>query len=186
MPIAPQLWVGFYATHFLPSRLGFGVTGVFSNLMYAGIITVSAYVHLSCCFWKTLFPCWYPSPMALKTFLPLLWGLWSLGRWHDTDLPFRVEHSKISHLLQALELKVSVWMSTIRKSFSHEFSNMHWPMSIERIHSVLQINYLLLSNWPMGPIYRSSSTISYWQYCCFFFQNLIERIYCWRYHIHES
>ena len=72
-------------------------------LVHSATVSVSSYGRQFCYIWRTLFIWSHPSPQILKIVLPLLLhSTLTLGGGEcgiDEDIPFRTEHSRVSHSL---------------------------------------------------------------------------------------
>lgn len=99
-------WIGAkLCTHLPFSMLEFSVDWIYTDLVYAVIVYISS--HMLNCFLQTLFPLNDPLPLALIIFLASYRDLFFLpkprGEEYDTDMPFKVKYSKVSHFLHIVQ-----------------------------------------------------------------------------------
>lgn len=79
LPVGPQLGVGLHAHLPAPCWDVFPAWACACSV-HAVTPSVSSHTHLPCCVWKSRLPCSHLPPLALTTFLFLLYnGLWALG-----------------------------------------------------------------------------------------------------------
>lgn len=120
-------WIGAkLCTHLSFSMLEFSVDWIYTDLVYAVIVYISS--HMLNCFLQTLFPLNDPLPLALIIFLASYRDLFFLpkpwGEEYDTDMPFKVKYSKVSHFLHIVQL----WVSANEYLLQKEASFKGWVM----------------------------------------------------------